>query len=76
MQVLVEREDPESVLITIKGSVGVGAELPLFDPYEDRGRTIYSTDSLELSLNISQAYELAERLIGELKESSKKIYGV
>ena len=69
MQVLVEREDPESVLVTIKGHVGVGAELPLFDSYKDRGRTIYCTNSIELSLNIDQAHELAERLTDELDRS-------
>lgn len=49
--VIVEREDEESVLVTLQAeSLGVSAQLPLFAPYESEGQSVFATSLVLLSL--------------------------
>jgi hypothetical protein len=62
MCVEIERECEDSVVVTIRGNLGVAARTPLFDPWEDdeEGLYVFATDSVQLSLTDQQFQGLVD----------------
>ena len=64
MCVEIEREDEDSVVVTIRGNLGVSARTPLFAPYEDKeeGHYVFATDSVQLSVTNKQFEDLVDEV--------------
>ena len=60
MCVEITRECRDTVLVTIRGDLGVTARTPLFEPHDDaeKGEYVFATDSVTLSLTDAQAEAL------------------